>query len=138
MLTLVAALSAGVASSWRTASPLSPLTSREQSLRRVPAHTAEFAPIYASTLRQTCARTRLPEALLTPDPMLQDLSDDLRVRVSFIIGPDGHVHSAFILESGGRDQDRTILRAVGHWRYRPALCNGVPTPMEARVSFVLH
>lgn len=137
-LTLVAVMSAGVTPPWRTPTPLSPLTNREQSLRRVPAHTAEFAPLYASTLRQTCASTRLPEALLTPDPMMQDSSDDVRVRVSFIVGPDGHVHSAFILDSGGRDQDRAILRAVGHWRYRPALCNGVPTPMEARVSFVLH
>lgn len=137
-LVLVAALSAGVVSSSRSSIAVSPLAAREQGLRRVPAHTAEFAPIYVSALAPTCASNQPPEALLTPDPMMQDLSADLRIRVSFIIGADGRVHSAFILDSGGRSQDRTILRAIGRWRYRPALCNGVPTPTEARVSFVLH
>ncbi len=69
---------------------------------------------------------------------MQDLGRARRIRVSFIVGADGRVHSAFILDSGGRNPDRTILGTVGHWRYRPALCNGVPTPMEARVSFVLR
>ena len=113
------------------------LIAHEQTLERVTAHVAEFAPMYASAFSATCASTRLPEALLTPDPIMEDLSDDLHVRISFIIGADGRVHSAFILDSGSRNQDRTILRAVGGWRFRPALCNGVPTPMEDRVTFVL-
>lgn len=117
---------------------LPPLAAREQNLRRAPAHMSEFAPIYASAVSTTCASTRLPEALLTPDPVMQDFGRKRRIRVSFIVGADGRVHSAFILDSGGRNQDRTILGAVGHWRYRPALCNGVPTPMEARISFVLR
>lgn len=121
-----------------TSISMPPLDAREQSLRRTPAHRSEFAPIYAVAVSSTCADTRLPEALLTPDPVMQDLGSERRIRVSFIVGADGRVHSAFILDSGGRNQDRTILGAVGHWRYRPALCNGVPTPMEARVSFVLR
>lgn len=137
-LVLVAGLGASVVSSSRHAVPLPPLRQREQALRRVPAHTAEFAPVYESTVPMGCADTRLPEALLTPDPVMQDVSDDLHIRVSFIIGADGHVHSAFILNSGGRNPDRAILRAVRHWRYRPALCNGFPTAMEAQVSFVLR
>lgn len=133
-----ASLSANVAPSLRRAAQLPPLVLRERSLRRAPAHMAEFTPIRASAFSSSCANTRPPEALLTPDPIMQDISEDMLIRVSFIVGADGRVHSAFILDSGGRDQDRTILRAVGHWRFRPALCNGVPTPMEARVSFVLH
>ncbi len=134
----VASVSANMAPSARRSTPLSPLALRERSLRRAPAHRVEFAPIHATAFSSSCASTRPPEALLTPDPIMQDLSEDMPIRVSFIVGADGRVHSAFILDSGGRDQDRRILRAVGHWRYRPALCNGVPTPMEARVSFVLH
>ena len=79
-----------------------------------------------------------PEALLTPDPLLHVQSDDLNVRVSFIVGADGQVHSAFVLESGGADEDQSVLRAVRYWRYRPALCNGVPTDSEAQVRFSIH
>ena len=81
---------------------------------------------------------RVPEALLTPDPLLRAKDDDLRVRVSFIVGTDGHVHSAFILDSGGAEEDQLVLHAVRYWRYRPALCNGVPTDSEALIRFSLH
>lgn len=134
---LVSTLAAKVVLSSRP-SEMPPLAAREGNLHRVPAHIAEFAPVYQSSASPNCASTRPPEALLTPDPMMQDTSEDLHIRVSFIIGADGRVHSAFILDSGGRSQDRTILRAIGHWRFRPALCNGVPTPMEGKVSFVLR
>jgi TonB family protein len=67
--------------------------------------------------------------------MLQFDEGGVRVRVSFIVGADGRVHSPFILDSGGTREDQVVLRAVGRWRYRPALCNGVPTDSEARIQF---
>jgi TonB family protein len=112
-----------------------PLAQLERALRRAPAHISEFAPLaHTSALRQ-CADIHPPEALLTPDPLLQVEDEDLRVRVSFIVGSDGLVHSAFILDSGGPIEDQTVLRAIRNWRYRPALCNGVPTDYEALVRF---
>lgn len=86
----------------------------------------------------TCGEVRPPEALLTPDPLLHVKDDTLRVRVSFIVGSDGHVHSPFILDSGGPEEDQIVLHAIRFWRYRPALCNGVPTDSEARVRFSLR
>jgi TonB family protein len=85
-----------------------------------------------------CGDVRPPEALLTPDPLLQVKADDLRIRVSFIVGTDGHVHSAFILDSGGTGEDQLVLRTVRSWRYRPAMCNGVPTDSEALVRFSIR
>ncbi len=85
-----------------------------------------------------CGDVRPPEALLTPDPLLHVKDDALHVRVSFIVGSDGHVHSPFILDSGGAAEDQIVLRAIRFWRYRPALCNGVPTDSEARVRFSLR
>jgi TonB family protein len=76
-----------------------------------------------------------PQALATPDPLLDDVEVNAKASVSFIIGTDGRVHSALILESAGPNEDRTILDAVRFWRYRPALCNGVPTESEAKVEF---
>jgi TonB family protein len=119
-------------SSFRTAETL---LHREQLLRDTPEHDSEYATMAEPMALPRCGDTRLPEALLTPDPLLQSEDDDLHVRVSFIVGADGHVHSPFILDSGGREQDELVLRTVQHWRYRPALCNGVPTDAEARVEF---
>ena len=59
-----------------------------------------------------------------------------RIIVSFIVGTDGRVHSPFILESAGPAGDQTVLQAVQSWRYRPAMCNGVPTEVEAKIEFL--
>ena len=57
------------------------------------------------------------------------------VKVSFIIGTDGRVHSPLILESAGLPGDRHVLQTVRSWRYRPATCNGVPTETEGKIEF---
>jgi TonB family protein len=111
------------------------LAEREDRLQRLPAHLSEFSPVSEPLAMPRCGDVRPPEALVTPDPMLQVDEDNLRVRVSFIVGADGRVHSPFILDSGGVREDQVVLHAVRRWRYRPALCNGVPTDSEARVQF---
>ena len=111
-----------------------PRFTRQELALYTPEHASEFATMAEPMALPRCGDTRPPEALLTPDPLL-DRDQDLRVRVSFIVGTDGHVHSPFILDSGGQEQDELVLRAVRHWRYRPALCNGVPTDSEARIRF---
>lgn len=105
---------------------------------RVPAHISEFNPVSEPLALPRCGNVRPPEALLTPDPLLSVEDDDAPVRVSFIVGSDGHVHSAFVLNGAGPDEDAAVLRAVRQWRYRPALCNGVPTDSEARVRFMIR
>jgi hypothetical protein len=105
-----------------------PLTQLEQTLRRAPGHISEFSPVSEPLAVAKCGDVRPPEALLTPDPLLH-VQD---------VGSDGHVHSAFVLDSGGSDEDQIVLRAVRFWRYRPALCNGVPTDSEARVRFSIR
>jgi TonB family protein len=122
----------------RAIPPRPPLSQLERTLRRAPAHISEFSPVSEPLALPKCGEVRPPEALLTPDPLLDAQDDDLHVRVSFIIGSDGRVHSALILDSGGPEKDRIVLRAVRLWRYRPALCNGVPTDFEALVRFSIH
>jgi TonB family protein len=110
----------------------------ETRLRRSPSHISEFAPVSDPLALPRCGSVHPPEALVTPDPLLQAQDEDLRVRVSFIVGTDGHVHSAFVLNSGGPGEDEVVLRAIRTWRYRPALCNGVPTDSEALVRFSIR
>jgi TonB family protein len=115
-----------------------PLSQLERTLRAAPSHIAEFASFSLRLQLPRCRVVSPPEALLTPDPLLPVQDDDLKVRVSFIIGADGHVHSAYILDSGGPEEDERILRVIRFWRYRPALCNGIPTDSEALVRFILQ
>jgi len=82
-----------------------------------------------------CEEVRQPEALATPNPLFSSTSRGENVKISFIIGTDGHVHSPLILKSGGMAKDWHVLRTVRTWRYRPATCNGVPTETEGKIEF---
>jgi len=111
------------------------LAGREHQLWSAPFHDAEFAALPQAVIHSSCEATQLPQALATPDPLLDAPNRDAKIEVSFIVGTDGRVHSPLILESAGISEDRTVLNAVRTWRYRPALCNGVPTEAEAKVEF---
>ena len=106
---------------------------------RKPGHKAltrasEFTDILHVS-RPSCEDVQPPEALATPDPLFTPTVRGKRVKVSFIIGTDGHVHSPLILESAGLAGDRHVLQTVRTWRYRPATCNGVPTETEGKIEF---
>jgi TonB family protein len=111
------------------------LQEREHHIWSSAVHDSEFAAMAHPAVRAECGAVQPPQALATPDPLLDETDLSSKVSVSFIIGIDGRVHSALILESAGPDEDRTILDAVRLWRYRPAMCNGVPTEAEAKVEF---
>jgi TonB family protein len=110
------------------------LTERESQLAANPSRDADYSAIPRAT-RTSCAANQPPQALATPDPLLDFLASSAKVSVSFIVGTDGRVHSPFILESAGSEPDSTVLQAVKSWRYRPATCNGVPTESEAKIEF---
>jgi TonB family protein len=111
------------------------LTDREHQVWQTPKHAAEFSDIPHVSARSRCEDTQPPEALATPDPLLVPAGAGQKVKVSFIIGADGRVHSPLILLSGGQAGDRNVLRTVRTWRYRPATCNGVPTEAEGKIEF---
>jgi TonB family protein len=111
------------------------LDAREHQLWNSAIHDSEFATLVHTASRASCGAAEPPQALATPDPLLEEADLHSKVSVSFIIGTDGRVHSPLILESAGPSEDRTVLDAVRFWRYRPARCNGVPTDAEAKVEF---
>ncbi|MBZ5600119.1 MAG: energy transducer TonB [Acidobacteriia bacterium] len=111
------------------------LTARERQLWTSAVHDSEFATMPHTSARTNCEATQPPEALATPNPLLEQPDASAKIRVSFIIGTDGRVHSPLILESAGPAEDRTVLDVVRSWRYRPAMCNGVPTEAEAKIEF---
>jgi TonB family protein len=111
------------------------LVEHERQVFKTPARAAEFSDIPHVSARARCEDTQPPQALTTPDPLLVRSNMGWKVKVSFIIGADGRVHSPLILESAGAAGDRNVLQTVRAWRYRPATCNGVPTEAEGKIEF---
>jgi TonB family protein len=122
-----------------TTSPNRPIVQsldhRERVMVRTLTRAAQYVDVPHISSRPECEDVHPPQALTTPDPLMASAVDGRKVRVSFIIGTDGHVHSPLILESGGLAGDRRVLQTVRTWRYRPATCNGVPTETEGKIEF---
>jgi TonB family protein len=111
------------------------LEEREQQTWKTLHRAAEFNDVPHVSARSRCEDSQPPEALTTPDPLMVPTAHGDRVKVSFIIGADGRVHSPLILQSVGTVGDRNVLLTVRAWRYRPATCNGVPTEAEGKIEF---
>jgi TonB family protein len=111
------------------------LLEREHKLWKTPIRASQFSDVPHVSARARCEDTQPPEALTTPNPLMVPAAAGIKVKVSFIIGADGRVHSPLILESAGPVGDRNILQTVRAWRYRPATCNGVPTEAEGKIEF---
>lgn len=115
--------------------PAQSLEQREHKLSTTLTRASQYVDVPHISQAPACEDVRPPEALTTPDPLTTAISHGKKVMVSFIIGTDGHVHSPLILESAGLQGDRRVLQTVRTWRYRPAMCNGVPTEIEGKVEF---
>ena len=96
---------------------------------------SQFVDVPHVSARVVCQDVQQPQALTTPNPLFVAAAHGRRVKVSFIIGADGRVHSPLILESAGLSGDRDVLQVVRSWRYRPATCDGVPTEIEGKIEF---
>ena len=110
------------------------LEQRESQMSRTLARASQFVDVLHIS-RPACQDVQPPEALTTPDPLFTPAARGQKVKVSFIIGTDGRVHSPLILVSAGLTGDRHVLQTVRTWRYRPATCNGVPTETEGKIEF---
>ncbi len=113
----------------------STLEQREAQVTNTLRRAAQYVDVPHISSRPACAAVEPPQALTTPDPLFTTTTNGRKVKVSFIIGTDGRVHSPLILESAGVAGDRRVLQTVRNWRYRPATCNGVPTETEGKVEF---
>ena len=116
-------------------SNLSSVADRERQIWREPVRETQFTDVPHTSARARCEQTQPPQALTTPNAILEGNDPSIRVKVSVIVGTDGRVHSPLSLESAGSTDDRTVLETVRAWRYRPGMCNGVPTETEGRIEF---
>src|SRR3981081_576033 len=108
---------------------------QEHRLWKTRVRDSQFSDVPHVTAHSRCEDGQPPQALTTPEPVLNPTHDGMKAKVSFIVGTDGRVHSPLILESAGVTGDRHILQTVRSWRYRHATCNGVPTETEGKIEF---
>jgi hypothetical protein len=135
---ILLALAPVTALSMTTTTPISRsaiLEQRETHFSGALKRAAQFASVPHVSSRPSCEDVQPPDALATPNPLSTPAARGRNVKVSFIIGTDGHVHSPLILESAGMLGDWHVLQTVRGWRYRPATCNGVPTETEGKIEF---
>src|SRR3954471_20686404 len=132
LLAIIPVLALGVGTP--QTSPKRNFDQRERDIARMRTRALQFVDVRHISSRPSCEEVQPPEALTTPDPLFATSAAGRRVKVSFIIGLDGRVHSPLILESAGMAGDRRVLQTVPTWRYRPATCNGVPTETEGKVE----
>jgi TonB family protein len=111
------------------------LEQREPKIFSTVTRAAQFVAVPHITSNWVCEKVQPPQALTTPDPLFASSNQGRKIKVSFIIGTDGMIHSPLILESAGLAGDRRVLQTVRTWRYRPATCNGFPTETEGNVEF---
>lgn len=94
--------------------------------RQSSAAVAQFRPV------ETCELMGEPEETNSPHPILRS---NRGVVVDFIVGYDGNVYSAFVLESTDQASANEAMRLIKTWRFHPATCNKIPINAEGRVTF---
>ena len=92
------------------------LDQRESQVSTTLSRASQFVDVPHISSRPACEEVQPPEALTTPDPLYTRAGRGQKVKVSFIIGTDGRVHSPLILESAGLAGDRHVLETVRTWR----------------------
>ena len=137
-LSLVFASSITAAASIGPLSPICqrlPLRLREAQFWASSARRATFEVLRQSAASSDCESIADPEAVDTPNPLMNHTGPGTRIALSFIVGIDGRVHSPLILQNADESQGATLIDAVNQWRYRPAMCKGAPVESEGRVEF---
>ena len=107
--TLSASALATVARPSRVGDTLANLAPRDQQFGSLAVRDANFSTMSRMAARASCEATQPPEALATPDPLVDTPVATTKITVSFIVGTDGRVHSPLILESLGPSGDRIVL-----------------------------
>jgi len=68
-------------------------------------------------------------------PAGTDLKDlNKTVLLSVLIGVDGRVSKSLVMQSGGPGFDKNAEESVRQWRFKPSLCDGVPTETNIDVE----
>src|ERR1700688_12623 len=93
-----------------------------------------FAAPPGTAPRAGCMNPLAPRLVIREAPEYSSIARQQRHQgtVSFyaLISKDGALQLRRLLESAGSDLDDSSKRALSHWHYDPAICNGQPVEVE--------
>jgi TonB family protein len=106
-------------------------TSPEESLFSQPAGAVET--------RGCQGRITAPHALYSPDPAYPGHHHETPTVVLWtVVSEDGKPRDLRVARSAGKDFDQAALDAVGKWKFQPAMCDGVPIPVQINVEITFR
>ena len=93
-------------------------------------------------LFRVTAGMKAPRAVYAPDP---EYSEEARIErcqgsivLGAVVGEDGTTRSVWVVRSLGKGLDESAVRAVGTWKFVPALKNGKPVAVLVNVETTYH
>jgi TonB family protein len=102
---------------------LAELDSLPQEALQPPAGSREF-PV--------CDKPEPPVALKTVEPRFPGFTGT--VILTALVGSDGTVREAAVVQTMGEEVDAAAVAAVRQWKFLPMLCEGVPGPAEVNIQ----
>jgi TonB family protein len=75
-----------------------------------------------------------PTNVVWPDNMPHNARPTHIVLISLVVGVDGKVHDARVVQSRGKDSDEKALEAVRKWVFRPATKDGHKVAVTVQVE----
>jgi len=87
--------------------------------------------------RANCKLTSAPSVRYAPDPDFPEGGIQGTVGLWMMIGTDGIPHDIKVSRSLTPANDREAIKAVSHWKFKPAGCEGKPisTQINVEVTF---
>lgn len=80
-----------------------------------------------------------PRATSTPIPPAPDsVEKNLKVRLSFLVAPDGSVSQVRLLKRSKPDFDDYAIKVVTGWRFEPATKDGKPVAVRLETELRSH
>jgi len=97
------------------------------------------APKANYTIYQVGGDVKAPRPISTPVPAPPESVDkQLRVRLSFVVTPDGSVENVQLLKRSTPDFDDFAVNVVSKWRFEPATKDGKPVAVRLETEFRSH
>lgn len=101
-----------------------------------------FDPPAGVAAEPGCQYPRFPMGLKMEDPEypMELRRSTAKTVLAGLVTTKGSIEDVRVVSSGGPGADSSALRAVRHWKFQPATCNGTPVayPVNVEVDFAAH
>jgi len=94
-----------------------------------------------NTVYEVRGDVKAPRPISTPVPPPPDSAPthkQLKVRISFVVAPDGSVTDVKALKRSTPDFDSYAVKTVSKWKFQPATKDGIPVAVRLETEMNSH